>query len=139
MTVPVSVASAAARSETTVRFFKAFFSRLTHCSGAENSSVLFRMLTKLGYKTSPNPTEIRHDIIQMVEFGSPDKLLKFCAGIQHGAPVDSYVTPVAWEMPGYAVKSSWRRAPLFRAAQLSLAATGQCASLPRIHAGRSDF
>ncbi|MEA4894490.1 MAG: methionine gamma-lyase family protein [Oscillospiraceae bacterium] len=59
------------------------------------------MMERLGYKTSPNAIESRHDIIQMVEFGSADKLLKFCTGIQHGSPVDSYVTPVPWEMPGY--------------------------------------
>jgi cystathionine beta-lyase family protein involved in aluminum resistance len=59
------------------------------------------MLTKLGYKTSPSPSETRYDIIQMIEFGTADKLLKFCAGIQHGAPVDSYVTPIPWAMPGY--------------------------------------
>lgn len=59
------------------------------------------MMEALGLKTSPAPEEDRHDIIQMIEFGSPEKLLAFCAGIQHGAPVDSYVTPVAWDMPGY--------------------------------------
>ena len=59
------------------------------------------MLEALGLKTSPAPTEDRHDIIQMIEFGDKDKLLKFCAGIQHGSPVDSYVTPVPWAMPGY--------------------------------------
>ncbi|MEG1107797.1 MAG: methionine gamma-lyase family protein [Oscillospiraceae bacterium] len=59
------------------------------------------MLQKLGYKTSPAPDEARHDIIQMIEFGSAEKLCKFCAGIQHGSPVDSYVTPLPWAMPGY--------------------------------------
>ncbi|MEG2383284.1 MAG: methionine gamma-lyase family protein, partial [Oscillospiraceae bacterium] len=59
------------------------------------------MMQRLGYKTSPAPTEDRHDIIQMIEFGTPEKLCSFCAGIQHGAPVDSYVTPVPWAMPGY--------------------------------------
>ncbi len=59
------------------------------------------MMERLGFKTSPNAIELRHDIIQMIEFGSADKLLKFCTGIQHGSPVDSYATPVPWEMPGY--------------------------------------
>ena len=59
------------------------------------------MLTALGFHTSPAPAEDRHDIIQMIEFGDRDKLLKFCAGIQHGSPVDSYVTPLPWAMPGY--------------------------------------
>jgi len=59
------------------------------------------MMENLGFKTSPSATEARHDIIQMIEFGSAERLLKFCAGIQHGSPVDSYVTPVPWAMPGY--------------------------------------
>ena len=59
------------------------------------------IMERLGFKTSPSATDKRHDIIQMIEFGSADKLLKFCSGIQHGSPVDSYVTPVPWAMPGY--------------------------------------
>ncbi len=59
------------------------------------------MMEKLGFFVSPSPTEKRYDIIQMIRFGSADKLLKFCSGIQHGSPVDSYVTPVPWAMPGY--------------------------------------
>lgn len=59
------------------------------------------MMEKLGLRTSPAPTAERHDIIQTIEFGTPEKLLAFCAGIQHGAPVDSYVTPMPWDMPGY--------------------------------------
>lgn len=59
------------------------------------------LLSKLGFKTSPAPDEERNDIIQMIEFGSAGRLVKFCTGIQHGSPVDSYVTPVAGDMPGY--------------------------------------
>jgi len=56
---------------------------------------------KLGFKTVPNATEERHDIIQAVEFGKPELIQAFCEGIQAAAPVDSFVTPVPWEMPGY--------------------------------------
>lgn len=59
------------------------------------------MMEALGLSSYPAPKEPRYDIIQTIEFGSPEKLLAFCAGIQHGAPVDSFVTPVAWDMPGY--------------------------------------
>ena len=55
----------------------------------------------LGFKTVPNATEKRHDIIQAVEFGKPELIQAFCEGIQAAAPVDSYVTPVPWDMPGY--------------------------------------
>ncbi len=56
---------------------------------------------KLGFKTVPNATEERHDIIQAVEFGKPELIQAFCEGIQAAAPVDSFVTPVPWDMPGY--------------------------------------
>ncbi len=55
----------------------------------------------LGFKTVPNSTESRHDIIQSVELKSPEALCAFCHGIQAAAPVDSYVTPEPWAMPGY--------------------------------------
>jgi len=60
-----------------------------------------RLLELSGYKTYPKYDDIRSDIIQAVEFNSPDLLERFCRGIQKGAPVDSYVTPVPSEMPGY--------------------------------------
>jgi cystathionine beta-lyase family protein involved in aluminum resistance len=56
---------------------------------------------KLGFKVIPNGTESRHDIIQAVEFGNPEMVIAFCEGIQAAAPVDSYVTPEPWPMPGY--------------------------------------
>ena len=55
----------------------------------------------LGFKTVPNATEERFDIIQAVEFGKPELIQAFCEGIQAAAPVDSFVTPVPWDMPGY--------------------------------------
>ena len=56
---------------------------------------------KLGFPVIPNGTESRHDIIQAVEFGIPEGVIEFCKGIQAAAPVDSYVTPEPWPMPGY--------------------------------------
>lgn len=56
---------------------------------------------KLGFKVVPNGTESRHDIIQAVEFGIPEGVIEFCKGIQAAAPVDSYVEPEPWAMPGY--------------------------------------
>ncbi len=60
-----------------------------------------RMMELLGYQVDPASDAVRHDIIQMLHFGSPEPLKKFCKGIQFGAPVDSYVTPEPWDMPGY--------------------------------------
>ena len=60
-----------------------------------------RIMELLGYGTEPASHMPRHDIIQMLCFGEPEKLKRFCKGIQSGAPVDSYVTPEPWDMPGY--------------------------------------
>lgn len=60
-----------------------------------------KMMEQLGYATEPSSHALRHDIIQMIHFGAPEPLKKFCKGIQMGAPVDSYVTPEPWDMPGY--------------------------------------
>lgn len=56
---------------------------------------------KLGFKVVPDSTESRHDIIQAVEFGTAEGVIAFCKGIQAAAPVDSFVTPEPWDMPGY--------------------------------------
>ena len=56
---------------------------------------------KLGFRVVPSVTEPRNDIIQAVELGSREGMVAFCAGIQAAAPVDSYVTPIPWPMPGY--------------------------------------
>lgn len=56
---------------------------------------------KLGFDVYPKYSEKRYDIIQTVNFGAPDGLIKFCQGIQGASPVDSFVTPEPWAMPGY--------------------------------------
>ena len=59
------------------------------------------MMKEMGIESSPSALEPRSDIIQMVKLGSPENMKRFCLGIQAGAPVDSYVTPEPWAMPGY--------------------------------------
>ena len=59
------------------------------------------MMDGLGIASSPRWDEKRADIIQMVRLGSAERMKRFCLGIQAGAPVDSYVTPEPWAMPGY--------------------------------------
>ena len=56
---------------------------------------------KLGFAVVPDSVESRHDIIQAITFGTPEGVIAFCQGIQAAAPVDSYVTPEPWAMPGY--------------------------------------
>ena len=60
-----------------------------------------KVMELLGYRTDPLSSDIRHDIIQMIHLEKPEAVEKFCKGIQAGAPVDSFVTPVPWAMPGY--------------------------------------
>lgn len=59
------------------------------------------MLEALGFNAYPKYDESRSDIIQTIKFGYPEGLIKFCQGIQSASPVDSYVTPMPWAMPGY--------------------------------------
>ncbi|MCR5648803.1 MAG: methionine gamma-lyase family protein [Oscillospiraceae bacterium] len=59
------------------------------------------LFSALGFDVSPGPGEARGDIIQTLRFGDPELLKKFCLGVQQGAPVDSFVTPEPWPMPGY--------------------------------------
>lgn len=56
---------------------------------------------KFGFSVCPDSKEERHDIIQAVTFGKPEGVIEFCKGIQAAAPVDSFVTPEPWDMPGY--------------------------------------
>lgn len=60
-----------------------------------------QVMQDLGFSVDPLPETPRYDIIQTIAFGAPEPLRRFCEGIQSGAPVDSYVTPEPWAMPGY--------------------------------------
>lgn len=83
-----------------------------------------RLFELMGYKTSPGFNEARSDIIQMVELGSPELVERFCKGIQAGAPVDSFVTPVAWDMPGYDHRIIMAAGTFNQGASIELSADG---------------
>mgnify|MGYP001057711171 CR=1 FL=1 len=83
-------------------FYQGLFLAPTVVSGALKGAIFAAdIYEKLGYKVVPDSTESRHDIIQAVEFQNRDAMIAFCEGIQAAAPVDSYVTPEPWAMPGY--------------------------------------
>ena len=83
-------------------FYQGFFLAPTVVASALKGAIFAaNIYEKLGYSVIPNGTESRHDIIQAVTFGSPEGVIAFCQGIQAAAPVDSYVTPEPWAMPGY--------------------------------------
>lgn len=83
-----------------------------------------RMMELLGYETSPPSTSPRSDIIQMIRLGSPDALKRFCRGIQAGAPVDAFVTPEPWEMPGYDAQVIMAAGAFVQGASIELSADG---------------
>ena len=82
--------------------YQGLFMSPTVVAGAVKGAIFAaNIYEKLGFAVVPNSTESRHDIIQAITFGTPEGVIKFCEGIQAAAPVDSYVTPEPWAMPGY--------------------------------------
>lgn len=71
------------------------------CQSIKTAILSACVFEDLGYDVCPKSDEIRTDIIQAIRLGTPEKVIKFCQGIQSGSPVDSHVSPVPWAMPGY--------------------------------------
>lgn len=83
-------------------FYQGLFLAPTVVNAALKGAIFAaNVFERLGFDVVPNGTESRHDIIQAVTFGKPEGVIAFCKGIQAAAPVDSYVTPEPWAMPGY--------------------------------------
>ncbi len=82
------------------------------------------MMDELGIESSPGALDERSDIIQMVKLGSPEKMKRFCLGIQAGAPVDSYVTPEPWAMPGYDCEVIMAAGAFIQGSSIELSADG---------------
>jgi len=79
---------------------------------------------KLGFRVVPGSAETRHDIIQAVELGSREAMVAFCKGIQAAAPVDSYVTPEPWAMPGYDAEVIMAAGAFVQGSSIELSADG---------------
>ena len=83
-------------------FYQGFFLAPVVTAAALKGAIFAaNIYESLGFKVVPGAKEKRYDIIQAVEFGFPEGVIAFCEGIQAAAPVDSYVTPEPWAMPGY--------------------------------------
>ena len=78
-----------------------FLSPTVTASALKGAVYAANLYEKLGFLVLPNGKESRHDIIQAVTFQNPEGVIAFCQGIQSAAPVDSFVTPEPWDMPGY--------------------------------------
>ena len=81
-----------------------------------------KLLENLGMDVFPKYTDIRSDIVQIINFGDPDKLVKFIQGIQYASPIDSNVVPMPWEMPGYTDKVIMAAGTFMEGASIELSA-----------------
>ncbi len=84
------------------QFYQGFFLSPTVTASALKGAIFAaNIYEKLGFDVCPNGSEERYDIIQAVTFGKPEGVIAFCEGVQAAAPVDSFVNPEPWDMPGY--------------------------------------
>ena len=105
--------------------YQGFFMAPTVVAGAEKGAIFAANLYEpLGFRCVPNATESRHDIIQAVELGSEEAMIAFCKGIQGAAPVDSFATPLPWDMPGYNDKVIMAAGAFIQGSSIELSADG---------------
>lgn len=78
-----------------------FFSPSVVASALKTAVLASKVLEELGYKVEPRYNDERVDIVQNIEFGNEEDLIKYCQGIQMASPVDSFAIPMPWDMPGY--------------------------------------
>ena len=106
-------------------FYQGLFLAPTVVSSAVRGAVFAAACyEKLGFRVVPGSGEIRRDIIQAVELGSREAMVAFCKGIQSAAPVDSYVTPEPWAMPGYESEVIMAAGAFVQGASIELSADG---------------
>jgi len=105
--------------------YQGFFLAPTVVAGAEKGAIFAANLYEpLGFRCVPNATESRHDIIQAVELKSEEAMVAFCKGIQAAAPVDSFATPLPWDMPGYNDKVIMAAGAFIQGSSIELSADG---------------
>ncbi len=105
--------------------YQGFFLAPTVVAGAEKGAIFAANLYEpLGYRCIPDAKEERYDIIQAVELGSEEAMIAFCAGIQGAAPVDSFATPLPWDMPGYNDKVIMAAGAFIQGSSIELSADG---------------
>ena len=108
-----------------VSLYQGFFLAPNVVSGAEKGAIFAANLYEpLGFRCVPNAAESRHDIIQAVELGSEEGMIAFCRGIQAAAPVDSFATPLPWDMPGYNDKVIMAAGAFIQGSSIELSADG---------------
>lgn len=109
-------------------FYQGLFLAPTVTASALKGAVFAaNIYEKLGFAVVPDGQESRHDIIQAVTFGSPEGVVAFCEGIQAAAPVDSFVEPEPWDMPGYDSKVIMAAGAFVSGSSIELSADGPIA------------
>ena len=107
------------------QLYQGFFLSPTVVAGAEKGAIFAASLYEpLGFRCVPGAAESRHDIIQAVELGSEEAMVAFCRGIQAAAPVDSFATPMPWDMPGYESKVIMAAGAFVQGSSIELSADG---------------
>lgn len=101
-----------------------FYAPHTTAQALKTASLAAYIFEKMGYYTNPKWNDDRYDIIQAIHMGSGDKLCAFCQGIQAGSPVDAYVTPEPWDMPGYSDAVIMAAGTFTQGASIELSADG---------------
>ena len=106
-------------------FYQGLFQAPVVVAGALKGAIFAaNIYEKLGFGVVPDSTESRHDIIQSVIFNDPKGVIAFCQGIQAAAPVDSYVTPEPWDMPGYDAQVIMAAGAFVQGSSIELSADG---------------
>ncbi len=107
------------------RIYQGLFLAPTVSANALKGSIFAaNVYEKLGFEVVPNSTEERHDIIQAIKLRSEEAMCAFCRGIQYSAPVDSYVTPIPSDMPGYDSKVIMAAGAFVQGSSIELSADG---------------
>ncbi len=106
-------------------FYQGLFQAPVVTAGALKGAIFAaNIYERLGFEVVPNGTESRHDIIQAVTLNTPERLIAFCQGIQTAAPVDSYVAPEPWDMPGYDAQVIMAAGAFVQGSSIELSADG---------------
>ena len=127
MTCPGLGAEVGATFGVSRSFYQGFFmAPMVTKSALKGAVFAANLYERLGFAVVPDGREERHDIIQAVTLGSREKLVAFCRGIQAAAPVDSFVEPEPWDMPGYDSQVIMAAGAFIQGSSIELSADGPC-------------
>lgn len=134
LTVPAVGREAGASLGETKKMLKGiFFAPHVVSQALKTAHFAAALFSKLGYHVMPSPLEKRSCLIQTIDFGNAEDMLAFCKGLQAGSPVDSYVEPVGWQMPGYDCQVVMAAGAFTQGSSIELSADGPLAEPYRVY------